>query len=147
MNLQISKEALGHIHQHALADYPIECCGFLFGNENGNRIITLAKKATNVKEGDKKRRFEIAPLDYLAAENYAIEQDLLLLGIYHSHPNHPARPSEHDRVQAVDYFSYIITSVTVKKINNTTSWRLNNDKQFDEELIHIINTEQIAINN
>ena len=132
MNLQINKEALAHIHQHALADYPNECCGFLYCNEGKNRIIKLAKKVVNVKEGDKKRRFEIAPLDYLAAENYAIEQGLLLLGIYHSHPNHPAHPSEHDRVQAVDYFSYIITSVSAKKINNTTSWRLNNDKQFDE---------------
>lgn len=140
MNLQISEEALSHIHDHAQADYPNECCGFLYGNNTQERHISLARKVTNIKEGDKRRRFEIAPLDYLAAENYAIDNELELIGIYHSHPNHPAKPSEHDRVQAVDVFSYIITSVGEDKINNTTSWRLNEGKQFDEEHINILNT-------
>lgn len=139
MNSQISKKALAHIHQHALMDYPNECCGFVYGTEGEYRSITLAKKVANVKQGDQTRRFEISPLDYLAAENYALENNLLLLGIYHSHPNHPARPSEHDRVQAVDYFSYIITSVSAKEINKTTSWRLNSNKQFDEEQLAMSN--------
>ena len=135
MNLQIESNALKHIHQHALEVYPYECCGFLYGSENPDRLILQAKSANNVKEGDQKRRFEIAPLEYLAAENYALDHNLVLLGIYHSHPNHPAYPSEHDRVQAVEYFSYIITSVSEGKIKDTTSWRLDEKKQFEEEKI------------
>jgi proteasome lid subunit RPN8/RPN11 len=140
MNLQINEQALTHIHDHALADYPNECCGFLYGENMPARQISLIRKVKNVKQGDQRRRFEISPLDYLAAENYALENNLELLGIYHSHPNHPARPSEHDRVQAVEVFSYIITSVTEDKINDTTSWRLTGDKQFKEEQLNILKT-------
>ena len=57
------------IVQHAVDTYPDECCGFLYGSEdsNGRRIITLARAVTNAKEGDKRRRFEISPQDYIAA--------------------------------------------------------------------------------
>src|SRR5690348_16260328 len=94
----------------AVQAFPDECCGFLFGTEdqNGNRTITEILVVDNAKEGDKKRRFEIAPRDYMDAEQFAEENNLLLLGVYHSHPNHPAIPSEHDRVAAQPYFSYVI---------------------------------------
>lgn len=143
MKLKISKEALAHIESHAQAEYPNECCGFLYGVDTDDRVIDRAFEAKNSKEGDKRRRFEISPLDYLKAEQYAIENDIQLLGIYHSHPNHPARPSEHDRLQAIEYFSYIITSVADDKINITTSWRLNEQKQFIEEKINTLTTTQV----
>jgi proteasome lid subunit RPN8/RPN11 len=121
--------------EDALHAFPDECCGFLFGNEdeNGDRTVTDILVVNNAKEGDKRRRFEIAPLDYLNAEQYAEENKLLLLGVYHSHPNHPAIPSEHDRVAAQPYFSYIIISVLDQKIGPIRSWRLNDDFQFEEE--------------
>lgn len=143
MKLNIREEALIHIESHALADYPNECCGFLYGLETDERIINLAIAVVNSKEGDKRRRFEIAALDYLKAEQYAEENNIQLLGIYHSHPKHPAKPSEHDRVQAVDFFSYIITSVAEDKINATTSWRLNEQKQFIQEEINTLTTTNV----
>jgi proteasome lid subunit RPN8/RPN11 len=82
---------------------------------------------------NRKRRFEIAPKDYLKGERYAAEQDVQFLGIYHSHPNHPAIPSEHDRVAAQPYFSYVIISVQEGVIDHTRSWVLNENFQFDEE--------------
>lgn len=143
MKLIIREKALTHIESHAQAEYPNECCGFLYGVDTDERMIEHALEAKNSKEGDKRRSFEISPLDYLKAEKYAIENDLQLLGIYHSHPNHPAKPSEHDRVQAVEFFSYIITSVADDKINTTTSWRLNEQKQFIQEEIYTLITTKI----
>jgi len=120
----------------AIAAFPDECCGFLFGEEEGEeRIVTAIKIVSNSKQGDKRRRFEIAPKDYLAAEQFAAENALTLLGIYHSHPNHPAIPSEHDRVAAQPYFSYIIISVINGQWADTRSWRLNEEDQFEEETI------------
>src|SRR5688572_20983879 len=117
----------------AIRAFTDECCGFLLGGQAEHRVITGITIVNNAKEGDKRRRFEIAPADYLAAERFAEENKLLLLGVYHSHPNHPAIPSEHDRVAAQPFFSYIIISTESDGVKNTRSWVLNNNSQFDEE--------------
>lgn len=120
----------------ALQAFPDECCGFLFGKEAGSeRVLTDILVVNNSKEGDKRRRFEIAPKDYLKAERYADDKGLTLLAVYHSHPNHPAIPSEHDRVAAQPFFSYLIVSVIDGKIDHLRSWRLNDEQQFEEETI------------
>jgi len=118
----------------AVKTFPDECCGFLFGIEKeDDRIVTDILIVNNAKEGDKRRRFEISPRDYMKAEQYADENNLHLLGIYHSHPNHPAIPSEHDRLAAQPWFSYVIISVLEKKVGLIRSWRLNESNQFEEE--------------
>ena len=123
--------------QDGLQTFPDECCGFFFGKETGEaRIILKSLVVNNSKEGDKRRRFEISPKDYLNAERFADENELQLLGVYHSHPNHPAIPSEHDRVAAQPYFSYIIISVKENEIADIRSWQLNEDFQFEEEKIN-----------
>ena len=129
------------VHQRMLQDgirsFPDECCGFLLGSEDeqGNRTITHLIVVDNAKEGDKRRRFVISPGDYLKAELFAEEKELILLGIYHSHPNHPAIPSEHDRLAAQPYFSYVIISVMNGEPAAIRSWRLNEQEHFDEETI------------
>ncbi|HKK46389.1 MAG TPA: M67 family metallopeptidase [Balneolaceae bacterium] len=133
MKLEISTEALQQMHQHAEEDYPNECCGFFYGLEGDVRQVRIARKVENAKEGDQRRRFQIAPQDYQKAEKYAIDHDLDLLGVYHSHPDHPAKPSEHDRKVAMPWFSYIIISVQDGEAVATRSWRLNKDRQFEEE--------------
>jgi len=134
--LVIEQKPLDEMYQDALRSFPDECCGFFFGNEIGKeRIITNILTVDNSKEGDKKRRFEIAPKDYLDAERFADENELQLLGVYHSHPNHPAVPSEHDRIAAQPYFSYIIISVIEKQIADIRSWQLSENFQFEEETI------------
>jgi len=121
---------------HAEKIFPDECCGFLFGKEesNGNRLISVLKEVDNAKPGDKRRRFEITGRDYMQAERFAAENNLGLLGVYHSHPNHPAIPSEHDRVAAQPFFSYVILSIRDGKTDHIRSWRLNEDSQFEEEV-------------
>jgi proteasome lid subunit RPN8/RPN11 len=134
--LQIALNTEEQMLEDALLAFPDECCGFLFGTENGDeRLLTDILVVHNSKDGDKRRRFEIAPKDYLKAERHADEKGLALLGVYHSHPNHPAVPSEHDRVAAQPFFSYVIVSVYGDTIADVRSWRLNDNEQFDEEKI------------
>ncbi len=134
--LYLTQDATQKIIEDAVHTFPDECCGFLLGREeNEDRIIDKIIVVNNAKEGDKRRRFEISPLDYLNAERYAEDHHLILLGVYHSHPNHPSVPSEHDRVVAQSYFSYIIVSVQQGEFANLQSWRLNDDFQFEEEQV------------
>lgn len=143
----IDNSARAEILKDAVAAFPDECCGFLFGTEdsNGFRAITQIQVVNNAKEGDKRRRFAIAPLDYLKAEQFAEVNGLQLLGVYHSHPNHPAIPSEHDRVAAQPWFSYLIVSVLDGRPDALRSWRLNDEDQFDEENVGVVagNTNQL----
>jgi len=133
MKIEVSTDALQKMHWHAETDYPNECCGFFLGLEGDVRQVRVIREVENAKEGDQRRRFQIDPKDYQQAEKYAIEHDLDLLGVYHSHPDHPAEPSEHDRSVAMPWFSYIIISVQDGKASNMRSWRLNDERQFEEE--------------
>jgi len=140
MQLDISEEALKVMKEHAEEAYPNECCGFFYGVEDGKRNIEEARRVTNSKEGDQRRRFEVSPRDYMQAELYGEKSGKTLLGVYHSHPDHPARPSEHDLKQAVPYFSYIILSVQKGKVADITSWQLDENKAFAEEkIMNLIN--------
>jgi proteasome lid subunit RPN8/RPN11 len=128
------REGLG---REALASFPDECCGFLLGTENqaADRQVTRLLPVQNSLPGDKRRRFFIAAQDYLRAEKRAAEENLLLLGVYHSHPNHPAVPSEQDRVAAQPYFSYVIIAVLQDSISDIRSWKLDGMDQFQEESV------------
>jgi len=139
--ITMSAKTLDQINTHALSAFPDECCGFLFGSEenSGDRKISEVLQVNNAKSGDKKRRFEIAARDYMQAERFALEKGLTLLGIYHSHPGHPAIPSEHDRIAAQPYFSYVIISVRSEQIDHVRSWRLNDQALFEEEKFSSIN--------
>lgn len=134
----IKKEILDKINAHGEQDFPNECCGFLFGEEKDTRIIDQVLPAQNYKEGDQRRRFEISPREYLEAERYALENQTQLLGIYHSHPNHPAIASDHDLRQALPYFSYVIISVHEAKAVDIKSWKLLEETRiFEEEQVEI----------
>lgn len=136
MSLHITHDSRERIIHDAIQTFPDECCGFLYGSETGDdRLILEVQAVDNSKDGDKRRRFEIKALDYLRAERYAEANNLQLLGVYHSHPDHPSVPSEHDRVAAQPYFSYVIVSILAGKYNTLQSWRLNEDSQFEEETI------------
>ena len=132
--ITIEQAAEKIMNDDAVKAFPDECCGFMFGNEDAaGRVVTLALPINNAAVENRKRRFVISPKDYMKGEQYAIENEVALLGIYHSHPNHPAIPSEHDRVAAQPFFSYVIISVQNGIVDHTRSWVLNDDFQFDEE--------------
>ena len=133
--ITIKSQAEQVMNHDAMKAFPDECCGFMFGHEDaeGNRVVTQALPINNSAVGNRKKRFVISPKDYMKGENYAAQNGLQLLGIYHSHPNHPAIPSEHDRVAAQPWFSYVIISVENDGVKNSRSWVLNDESQFDEE--------------
>lgn len=132
--IRFEPEAEKVMFDDARGAFPDECCGFMYGKQEGDtRIIIQALPIDNAATENRKRRFVISPKDYMKGEQYALENDVELLGIYHSHPNHPAVPSEHDRVAAQPFFSYVIISVNEDGVKNVRSWLLNDDSQFDEE--------------
>lgn len=133
--ITVDKHAEQIMNDDAVKAFPDECCGFMFGSEDaaGNRVVTHAVPINNSAVENRKRRFEIAPKDFMKGERYADENNVQFLGIYHSHPNHPAIPSEHDRVAAQPFFSYVIISVRDGVLDHTRSWLLNESFQFDEE--------------
>lgn len=134
--LYLSPKIQQKIFQDAQRTFPDECCGFLFGHEEGDqRLIAEIRVVKNARETNRKRRFKITANEYLRAELYAEQNNLTLLGVYHSHPNHPSIPSEHDRVAAQPYFSYVIIALKKDEFVSLQSWRLNEKFQFEEEQV------------
>ncbi len=123
------------IRAHAREDYPHECCGALLGLEEGSvRRITTLVRLNNERTDERERRFYVSPQQVLMVERKATREGLLLLGFYHSHPDHPAVPSEYDRQHALPYYSYVIVSVQKGEPKELRSWRLKEDRSaFDEE--------------
>jgi len=136
MKLIIKPEVFKEMSGHAEETYPHECCGFFFGRDtvDSRRVLTIMPvKNSNIKNPE--RRFNITPEDYRQAEQFADEQNVDLLGVYHSHPDHPAIASEHDRRVALPWFSYLILSVIDGKTKDVKSWKLNDESFFTEEKI------------
>lgn len=140
MTLSVSDEVLARIHAHGEESYPEEGAGFLLGADSGNgsRAVTSIFPLTNSREHEARHnRYLITPEDYLKAELTADKLGLSLIGVFHSHPDHPNRPSEYDREWAQPFFSYIITTVNEGKAIDSRSWRLLEDRStFEEEKIN-----------
>lgn len=140
MKLEITPEVLADIHAYGEESYPEEGAGLLLGTANGNsRVVTSILKLTNSREdGARHNRFLITAQDMMRGENEAIKQGLDIIGVFHSHPDHPNQPSEFDREWAVPWYSYIITSITGGKAAGSRSWRLTDDRgAFEKEEIQV----------
>jgi proteasome lid subunit RPN8/RPN11 len=133
MAITLPGEVADAIRAHGRETYPHECCGALIGRDGA---ITRAFALPNTTDDGPRRRFLVRPSDYRAAEARATEMGADLLGFYHSHPDHPARPSQYDLDHAWPIFSYVIVSVQNGEPGDLRSWRLRDDRsQFDEESI------------
>jgi proteasome lid subunit RPN8/RPN11 len=130
-------DTLDAIGAHALRDYPHECCGALLGTGGDERrAVAAIIPIDNASDDDRRRLFSVSPRDYLRAEREAEARGLLLLGFYHSHPDHPARPSETDRRYAQPGFSYPIITVTAGGAGPIRSWRIDAPEgEYEEEEI------------
>jgi proteasome lid subunit RPN8/RPN11 len=113
------------IEQHGRETYPHECCGALLGN--GDRIVATHPLSNVTTEGPR-RRFRIDDRDYLASERQANAAGLTLLGFYHSHPDHPAEPSQYDLDHAWPTFVYPILSVRAGEPELLRAWALQGDR-------------------
>jgi proteasome lid subunit RPN8/RPN11 len=135
--LKIGAGDVGHIHDHAKEAYPEECAGVLVGMDTGGmKIVVDVWRAENTHEEERSRRFLIEPLKIKEFEERAAERDMDVLGFYHSHPDHPAEPSEYDREHAWPGWSYVIASVSAENVEDMRSWVLKGDRSgYDEEPI------------
>jgi proteasome lid subunit RPN8/RPN11 len=138
--LDLPEGLLAQIHAHGEDAYPEEGAGFMLGSDGERRAVTAIFPLSNAREdGARSNRYLFTPADYLKAEQEADRRGLSLLGVFHSHPDHPNRPSEFDREWAQPYFSYVITSVRSGKALESRSWRLAEDRsEFEEEAIQVI---------
>jgi proteasome lid subunit RPN8/RPN11 len=139
VTLHFSKTVLGQIQTHGEEAYPEEGAGFMFGTGEEQRSVLAIFALSNAREdAARHNRYLIKPEDYLKAEIEADRLGLQLIGVFHSHPDHPNRPSEFDKEWAQPFFSYVITSVDSGKAIESKSWRLLEDRsQFEEEKIKI----------
>jgi proteasome lid subunit RPN8/RPN11 len=118
------------IRRHAEETYPHECCGALVGDRL--QVVATVPLPNTTEEGPR-RRFLVQPADYRLAEQRAGELGGELLGFYHSHPDHPARPSQYDLDHAWPTFAYVIVSVTSGAAGDMTVWWLKDDRSIFEE--------------
>ncbi len=137
MPLKIGAGDVSHIHDHVREAYPEECSGVMVGMKaEGMKVVVDIWRAENIHEEERSRRFLIDPLEYMKFEEQAGERDIEILGIYHSHPDHPAEPSEYDRDHAWPGWSYVIASVGKKNVEDMRSWVLKDDRSgYNEEPI------------
>jgi len=141
MAFELRAQDAERIQQHAAAAYPSECCGFLLGREeNGRRTVLEIAPLQNawgdfennpyeVRPQDSTRnRSLVDPKDYLRVDKEARQKGMDIIGFYHSHPDHPARPSEFDLKHALDYLLYVILSVEQGVPREMTGWLLSADR-------------------
>jgi len=133
--IALSEGALAEIRAHGMETYPEECCGALLGAVEGSRPkVIRVERLENSRGSERQRRFWIAPEEYQRVEKLAEGEGLALLGFYHSHPDHPAVPSEYDREQALPFFHYLIMTVLSGCPGDVTAWVLSEDRgSFDLE--------------
>jgi proteasome lid subunit RPN8/RPN11 len=139
--IALSEAARRAIERHAEETYPHECVGLLIGRLDGEQKsveeIFVAQNTWSADVGltdaehehSLRDRFYLDPRDYLRADRAARAQGLDILGCYHSHPDHPAQPSERDRVGAQGIgggssFSFLIQSVRAGRAAELTAWLL-----------------------
>lgn len=153
--LALSLDRLLSIRTHAERTYPDECCGLILGTiVNGiktaveiwpteNAWLTQATDYWPEQQGLTERgRYAIKPEAMLEAMKAGRDRNLSIIGIYHSHPDCPAIPSEFDRISAWSQYSYLIVSVQQGKVENLCNWRLDNEGNFQpEEILSLESTE------
>ena len=155
MLLKLTEKQIEQIRRHGAQDYPNECCGVLIGVVDGEKkevreVVPLrnlrhdparAQELLPVEDPrseSERNRFLIDPRDQLRAEKGARARGLDVLGYYHSHPDHPARPSNYDREHAWPFYSYVIVSVSRGEAVEVSSWTLAEDRsRFEQEVVEI----------
>ena len=140
MPLILTAEQKKRIEAEGAAAYPNECCGIMIGRDVSDgtctrRVVERLEAMANVFDAaQQRRRFAVDPVALMRAERSAAAEGMLVVGFYHSHPDHPARPSEYDREHGWPFYSYVIVAVAQGVAGEMTSWVLDERTEtFDKQ--------------
>jgi len=128
--LTLGSDVAVAIRRHGEETFPHECCGAMVGRDG---VVTAVVALPNTTEEGPRRRFLVRPSDYRLAEQRAGELGADLLGFYHSHPDHPARPSQYDLDHAWPTFAYVIVAIAAGAATDMTVWYLKDDRTTFEK--------------
>ncbi len=138
--LHLSIALADEIKDLAGKSYPHECGGFLAGKSGPHKETTRVYPLTNTNKSQPNVRFEIDAKEFQKVEDEATKGGLELSVFYHSHPDHPARPSAFDTERAAGLapfwpdLSYLIVSVEKARDFEFTCWVFDGDRmKFDKE--------------
>jgi proteasome lid subunit RPN8/RPN11 len=141
MTLVLHSDLADAIRRHAEQAYPEEAAGLMLGIvETGGqrRVAQVVPLANRWEDGGRHHRYRIDPRELMAAEDRADRDGLTIVGIFHSHPDHPAQPSAFDLDQALPFYSYVITRVDGGRAFESRAWRMSDDRnRFDEETLQV----------
>jgi proteasome lid subunit RPN8/RPN11 len=137
--ITLDPKTLEAIREHGREAYPEECCGALLGTaDNGSARVARIARMDNARRDERKRRYTIEPLEYARVERQADSESLSVLGFYHSHPDHPAVPSEYDREHGFPFFHYVVLAVSTGVPGEAASYVLSEDRgAFEREEMRI----------
>lgn len=135
MTLELAASLQDRLQGWACAGYPHECCGLLLGRA-GDGVVRVAEvvQARNANAERRRDRYEIDPEDFLRADARSRERGLDIVGVWHTHPDHPARPSATDLERAWAGWSYLILSVSGAGVEAMRAWRLDGSEFIEEAL-------------
>ena len=143
LTLRIGITQLSTILGHAAEAYPEECCGFLIGVEAASREVGEVRRATNVHPDHREVRYTIDPREQLRLEVELRGTGRELLGFYHSHPDHPGRPSSFDVERSWPVYSYVIVEVRGGRPILARSFRIDREKgKMREERVTVLPRER-----
>lgn len=137
--MKITDAQLKQIYAHAKEAYPAECCGFLLGSFDNGGLVREVRQAAN-QNTERTDRFVISAEEFGQVQFAADETGVDIIGIYHSHPDWPAIPSQTDMDSAFEDVYYLIASVHEGKPLNTQIWRLLDDglRRFEWVALEIV---------
>ncbi|HLV80835.1 MAG TPA: M67 family metallopeptidase [Chthonomonadaceae bacterium] len=128
--IRVSEAQQEAIRRHGARTFPHECVGVILGDvQDGVKVAQELRPLENVHEEGHERRYLVSPDQMLMLMQEERRTRRKVLGFYHSHPNHPARPSDYDRDWAWPWYSYIIVSVMDGVPADMTAWQLEEDRQ------------------
>ncbi len=140
MRLAIPIKVMDEIHTHGEKLYPEEGAGLILGSTEGDhrearRVLPMPN---HFKPNERGHRYRLDPQEILQAEELAEQLGLEVIGVFHSHPDHPPAPSQYDLEWAVPWFIYLITSVDRGAANKSRVWRMSEDhSRMVEEVLEI----------
>ena len=133
--LHLPQSARRELEDIVYAGYPSETCGLLVGQQLNDHVqVSHVVQAQNLNKERAHDRYEVAPQDFIAADAAAHKAGLEVVGVWHSHPNHPAQPSEVDRESAWEGWSYLILAVKEDGVHDLRSWRLISEHFVEEPI-------------